>query len=105
MQKLAEVEDLEERGLFLRLPCKVNDIVYAHSDFAHTIVPYEVDAFHLSHMYGEVICIMEVYCYKNGKLIKTVDIDTEDFGKTVFLTRAEAEMALLKEKEKLNDIY
>lgn len=31
MERLAEYEELEERGLLLRLPCKVGDILYAVS--------------------------------------------------------------------------
>lgn len=35
--RLAELEDLEEQGLLLRLPCKVGDTVYVDS----TILPIE----------------------------------------------------------------
>lgn len=37
LTKLADYEDLEEQGLFVRLPCKAGDIVYVDS----TILPIE----------------------------------------------------------------
>lgn len=89
--KLAEYEDLEEQGLLVRLPCKVGDDLYcivngevkklkAHSfgvsDFETTDIEFKyVDGFKIVRFVGEV-------------------------GKTVFLTREEAEKKL---KEVQND--
>ncbi len=97
-RKLKDYEDAEEQGLLLRLPCKVGDVLYfAHHD---RVISSEV----LSAKYH-----VEVENY--GVFIRerlTIDvegvsaeIDFCDIGKTVFLTREEAE-AKLKEMEGAN---
>ena len=94
--KLREYEDLEEQGLLLKLPCKIGDTVYV----IDTI--YECDNDYMD-------CIMEfpdVYqcergfvCeYEHEKLVvrpKSFDFKMLDnFNKTVFLTKEEAEQEL-----------
>ena len=85
LTKLADYEDLEEQGLLVRLPCKVGDYLYCivngkvkklkvHSfgvpDFEITDIEFKyVDGFKIVRFVGEV-------------------------GKTVFLTREEAEKKL-----------
>lgn len=101
--KLKEYEDLEEQGLLLKLPCKVETTVYV----IDTI--YECDNDYMD-------CIMEspdVYqcergfkCeYEHEKLVvrpKSFDFKMLDnFNKTVFLTKEEAEQTL-KEMEYQN---
>lgn len=97
-EKLKEYEDLEEQGLLLRLPCKVGDVLYfAHHD---RVISSEV----LSAKY-------HAEAENHGVFIRerlTIDvegvsaeIDFCDIGKTVFLTREEAE-AKLKETEGAN---
>lgn len=94
-RKLKDYEDAEEQGLLLRLPCKVGDVLYfAHHD---RVISSEV----LSAKY-------HVEAENYGVFIRerlTIDvegvsaeIDFCDIGKTVFLTREEAE-AKLKEME------
>ena len=81
MEKLARYEDLEEQGLLLKLPCKVGDTIYRIED---------------GYMYDFKANTIEVR-KENGKYIFCIaymDYKTEDFGKTVFLTQAEAEKAL-----------
>ena len=89
-EKLKEYEDLEEQGLLLRLPVKVGDTVYAirygeENDF----VVVETK-------------IIEIRQNVNGiffePLISRKAYKIDDFGKEVFLTRAEAEQKL-KEME------
>lgn len=97
-RKLKDYEDAEEQGLLLRLPCKVGDILYfAHHD---RVISSEV----LSAKY-------HAEAENHGVFIRerlTIDvegvsagIDFCDIGKTVFLTREEAE-AKLKEMEGAN---
>lgn len=81
MKKLADYEDAEEQGLLLKLPCKVGDTVF----HIHTIprlrterkviAEVKTDSFFLA------LCVLE------GR-----------FGKTVFLTKEEAEQALAEMK-------
>ncbi len=79
-EKLAEYEDLEEKGKLLKLPCAVGDMVYVlRLDNA-------------------------AYMMNNEKVWEIVEDKFEIFhfdsiGKTVFLTREEAEAAL-KELER-----
>lgn len=97
-RKLKDYEDAEEQGLLLRLPCKVGDVLYfAHHD---RVISSEV----LSAKY-------HAEAENHGVFIRerlTIDvegvsaeIDFCDIGKTVFLTRKEAE-AKLKEMEGAN---
>ena len=67
--KLAEYEDAEEQGLLLRLPCKVGDTVYS-------VVEDGLQIFELKFS-------LDFYVRRMS-----------DFGKTVFLTKEEAEQAL-----------
>ena len=82
--KLAEYEDLEEQGLLLKLPCKVGDVVYGfdypRSDIV-VISEEEIEEIHI----------------REKELVVETDCDfyrCKDFGKTVFLTRTEAEETL-----------
>ena len=94
--KLAEYEDLEEQGLFLKLPCKVGTTVYV----IDTI--YECDNDYMD-------CIMEFpdryQCergfkceYEHEKIVvKPESFDfkmLDNFNKTVFLTKEETEEKL-----------
>lgn len=97
--KLAEYEDLEEKGLLLKLPCKVGDIIYEVDEgilFDNVIEPIEC----------KVTCILfkteihiDVEVIKGHGVGSTYTFEFEDFGKTVFLTKEEAE----KELERLNN--
>jgi len=82
MQKeLQAYKDAEEQGLLVRLPCKVGDTVWV-------IIK--------GYTYGEVGDPPDVW-YRVDKREFDYDMIPE-YGKTVFLTREEAEAALAKEK-------
>lgn len=70
-EKLAEYEDLEEQGRLIKLPCKVGDDVYYILGIPNK-TPCTIDK-----------CVFELS-------------DINDIGKTLFLTKSEAE-AKLKE--------
>ena len=72
-ERLKEYEDAEEQGLLFRLPCKVGDSIYSVIEDGLTIV--------------ELKFSLDFYARRKN-----------DFGKTVFLTEAEAEQKL-KEME------
>lgn len=100
-EKLKDYEDAEEQGLLLRLPCKVGDKIFLDfAGFGKDIDEFTVKDFHLD-------------CFENGETILFCDyesndstlsgqIDVMEFGKTVFLTEAEAK---LKEMEEKDGIY
>ena len=83
-RKLKDYEDLEEQGRLIKLPCKVGDIVY----IAETVLV-------------EAMCIrIQLDGDRNGIWINAKEypcdrrISFKAFGKTVFLTKSEAEERL-----------
>ena len=89
--KLGEYEDLEEQGLLVKLPCKVGDTVYSIT--RNFISEYKICSFekYLEGFFFNWSC--EKGIYKNIRGFTSFEI-----GKTVFLTKEEAEKAL-KEME------
>ena len=85
---LAEYEDLEEQGLLLRLPCPIGTTVYNTTWWDDVQEKVKVD--------GKTF-YRTVHKHKVSKSIFSL-VDIYDFGKTVFLTKAEAEQKL-KEME------
>lgn len=81
--------DCKDRTLFIELPCKVGDTVYLIKN--HNI--YERKVTRIIFDPRTIIQLMakDYVCYASH-------IGRNDFGKTVFLTREEAERAL-KERE------
>ena len=76
LEKLADYEDLEEQGLLVRLPCKVGTEVYYILGIPNK-TPCTIDK-----------CVFEL-------------LDVHKIGKSLFLTREEAEKKL---KELKNEI-
>lgn len=73
LKELQEYRRLEEQGLLVKLPCKVGGVVYCFWT-TYNLETDEIETSIIKEMF-EVAMI-------------------EDFGKTVFLTKAEAEKAL-----------
>ena len=88
--KLADYEDLEEQGLLLRLPCPIGTTVYNTTwwDCVQEKVKVDGKTFYRT-----------VHKHKVSKSTFSL-LDICDFGKTVFLTKAEAKQKL---KEMEND--
>lgn len=86
-QKLAEYEDAEAQGLLVRLPCKVGDIVFYVSSFYSRIIERHVVTGFC--FYGDGC---QIRC-RNSKGEFSY-FQTRFIGKTLFLTREEAERAL-----------
>ena len=85
--KLVVLEEMEEQGRLVILPCKVGDALFVTNE--RTVLP--------------AVRMVESVAWHNGRvIIRAVNSRTgidyycsaEDFGKTVFLTREEAEAAL-----------
>lgn len=86
--KLREYEDAEEQGLLIRLPCKVGDIVYQITrNFISTYRIRNFIHYNNGNIFFDWECINGIYVNVQGFRI-------DDVGKTVFLTREEAEAAL-----------
>lgn len=84
LRKLAEYEDLEEQGLLLRLPCPIGTTVYNTTCWDDVTEKREVD--------GKTFYRI-VHKHKVSKSTFSLG-DIYNFGKTVFLTKAEAEQKL-----------
>ena len=87
-EKLADYEDAEEQGLLLRLPLPIGTTVYNTNwwDCVQEKVKVDGKTFYRT-----------VHKHKVSKSTFSL-LDIYDFGKTVFLTKAEAEQKL-KEME------
>lgn len=88
VQKLGEYEDLEEQDLLVRLPCPIGTKVYNTTWWDDVTEKVKVD--------GKTFC-RTVHKHKVSKSTFSL-ADIYDFGKTVFLTKEEAEQKL-KEME------
>lgn len=99
IEKLGNYEDAEEQGLLMRLPCKVGDTVYfAHHDRVISSEVLSVKYHAEAENYG--VFIRERLTVDVEGIL--AEINFCDIGKTVFLTREEAE-AKLKEMRENNE--
>ena len=95
LKKLADYEDLEEHGLLVRLPCNVGDKVW-DNDFGHP-ESYEIKEFSYGYCDSYVEPDIEdqiIFYYENYSGSITGSFAMSEIGKTVFLTREEAEKKL-----------
>lgn len=90
-QRLKHYEDLEEQGKLLKTPCAVGDMVYTILPHDSHFTVAQINKIEIkSTIYGKMCCFIEPVA-KRGHLYRFFE---NDFGKTVFLTREEAEAAL-----------
>lgn len=125
LTKLADYEDLEEQGRLIKLPCKVGDTVYVdaailpvnnmecYEDIDKEIPVYfqaRVVSFHFAKRNWMKIAVREKWLhewidYETGpdsdyiECDKNFNISLSGIGKTVFLTREEAEAKLAEMKK------
>mgnify|MGYP000434098657 CR=1 FL=1 len=94
LKKLADYEDLEGQGMLIKLPCKVGDVVYAYcNEFG--ILEYEVDSIVIDkHITYQCSAYSEPIGDCPSECLDEIEPDISDFGKTVFLTKSEAEEKL-----------
>lgn len=92
LQKLAAYEDAEEQGRLVILPCKVGDTIYAPT--RSFVSEFRVIQFDFGG-YKEPYLWVEWYLTKGFTGDFRIDgISASEIGKTVFLSREEAEAAL-----------
>lgn len=101
-EKLKRYEDSEEQGLLLRLPCKVGDTVYVVTSPFNVFDDIEYDENMKDEVYEAYVS--SVSFYESGEQFRIYAKVTNhfigayfrecDFGKTVFLTKSEAEAKL-----------
>mgnify|MGYP000117937859 CR=1 FL=1 len=99
LQELKSYKDLEEQGLLVRLPCKIGDTVW-DNDFGYP-ESYEIKAFSYGYCDSYVEPDIEdeiIFYYENYSGSITGAFPMSEIGKTVFLTREEAEKKLKEMK-------
>lgn len=103
-RKLKDYEDAEEQGLLLRLPCKVGDTVYCmfsrYNKCTHN--NKEFDEYDCQGCQQDE-CDSKIEKYIQDMRAYSLDwivTNLKNFGKTVFLTREEAEAKLKEMEEK-----
>lgn len=89
--KLKEYEDLEEQDRLIKLPCKVGDTVYVKMESYCKTHYAEAEVRDFVHFISCGFCAVVT-----SKYFDKENIPFSEFGKTVFLTKSEAE-AKLKE--------
>lgn len=102
-KKLADYEDLEEQGLLVRLPADKNAEIYLISS-RWTICSKCGSRFDEYNCNGcEYECDSKKEYYVYSIYLSSIDVNTyvDRFGKTIFLTREEAEKKM--EEMKAND--
>ena len=106
LEGLGKYEDAEEQGLLLRLPCKVGDTVWVITSPFNVFEGIEYNENLRDECYESFISSVTFYKnsvqYRINAKVTNHFISAyyceQDFGKTIFLTRAEAEQKL-KEME------
>lgn len=94
-ERIKGYEELKGQGLLLKLPCKVGNTVYIIDDIENefemvsVVTSIEIDD-------KNEIYIMISDGFQSGS---SSSFGIDDFGKTVFLTREQAESELKKNKE------
>lgn len=99
LEELKSYKDLEEQGLLVRLPCKVGDMAW-DNDFGYP-ESYEIKAFSYGYCDSYVEPDMEdeiIFYYENYTGSITGAFPMSEIGKTIFLTREEAEKKLKEMK-------
>ena len=95
LKNLADYENLEEHVLLVKLPCKVGDIIW-DNDFGYP-QSYEINAYSYGYCDSYVESYVEeevVFYFENSNRSITGSFPMSEIGKTVFLTREEAEKKL-----------
>lgn len=103
--KLAEYEDADEQGFLLRTPCKIGETVW---DIDMKIpCAYRITGFSFGtgeDYIDEPVTEKEiVFYYRSSSGIITGSFAISEIGKTIFLTKEEAEAALERMSEKENE--
>ena len=88
-RKLADYEDAEENGMLIHLPCRVGDTVYVKLASYCELAYAEATVRDFAHYASCGFCVVVT-----SRHFDKQSIPFTEFGKTVFLTREEAEQAL-----------
>jgi hypothetical protein len=102
LQKLTEYEDLEEQGRLIKLSCTTKDTVWHFCRELGQILEYEVYEITILLNVVRYRCIAYSAGFPKDDL-DDITVHASDFGKSVFLTKSEAE-ARLKEPNYIEEV-
>lgn len=85
----------KDKSRFIELPCNVGDTVYEFYKPVNQIIPYEIEDVHIDK--EQTRYFATAFDIDYNKYLDEIDFNEDEIGKTVFLTKEEAEKAL-KEK-------
>lgn len=105
-RKLKDYEDLEEQGRLIKLPCRVGDTVYCIFSRYTKCTPSNEEFDEYSCQGCEYECDSKKENYIQDMRAYSLDwivTNLKNFGKTVFLTKAEAEEKLKELRGGEND--
>ena len=91
IEELKSYKDLEEQGLFVRLPCKVGTEVFAIFPGINHYVKCQIKKIEIKPNIFEKICYFIEPVVRRGQYLKYFN---NEFGETIFLTKEEAEKKL-----------
>ena len=96
--KLAEYEDLEEKGLLWKFPCKIGDTVYSYEEFyidEAELVEYQIRDIHIDSE-GDIrySAIGTYISDEDEEICIDMDFELRNIGESVFLTKEAAEQEL-----------
>lgn len=97
IDKLADYEDAEEQGLILRLPCKVGDTIYKIPSKVNYNLNVLNGYLNNNKVYEQKIYYIKMYNSSRYLIATCEGLDSvlsDDYKKTWFLTKEEAEQAL-----------
>ena len=99
LKKLQEYENAEEDGLLLRLPCKVGDKIYKIPSKVNHDLNILNGYQENNKVYEQPVYSMQMW-NNSTYILNTCDgmdcVRSDSFGETWFLTKAEAEKALVE---------
>lgn len=98
IEKLGKYEDLKEQGRLIKLPCKVGDVVYVKMASYSKTHYAEAEVRDFVHFISHGFCVVVT-----SKYFDKENIPFSEFGKTVFLTKSEAEAKLKELRGDNND--
>lgn len=100
LKELKTYKDAEEQRLLLRLPCKVGDWLYYPCLYYNVVVPVRLNDVSISFIGLENYSYQYNCCSFDGcgDVYEDYEFDNDDIGKSVFLTKEEAEQALAQMK-------
>lgn len=87
----------KDKSKYIKLPCKAGDTVYYFCETFGVILPYFIESINIAYSDKN----KAIYQYEanatnieEDELLDSIDFEPDDIGKTVFLTREEAEKTL-----------